>query len=769
MKLSRAFISATRQLNTLETRVPAPYFRKVISVPQEIVKAELSVCGLGFYRFWLNGIELTRGHMSSFVANADDVLDYDLYDLTGKLPAGKSVLGFQLGNGTQDCFGGYVWDFDKASWRSAPKLAVCLRLTAKDGTVTEIEADESFVCAPSPILSNDLRLGENYDARLEIPGWNLPEFDDSHWQPAICVEAPRGKGVVCAANPIVKTRELTPVAIRPNTELTFEHNDRKVTGYLYDFGENCAGILRLRIQGQAGQKIGMIFGEYVKKDGTFTVDNLRFIRPEYYDMPLYIQENEYTCKGGCIETWAPSFTYHGFRYALVWGITPEQATPELLTYEVMNTHLPEKGNFHCSDEVLNKLQTMTRVATLSNFFHVHTDCPHREKNGWTADAALSAEHTLLNFDATPNYYEWMRHIRATMEPDGKLSGIVPTANHWGNDVGPAWDQIIVALPYWVYRFTGRRDIVEETLPELWRYVNYLISITDQRGLARTGLGDWVAPFGERVPLLLTTSIISMDICEKAGFLFRELGRTTQADFCQQTANRYRSAIRRHLIDWSTYTAVGCNSETPGSQSSQAMAIYYNIFTEEEKPAAFQVLLNKIHEQNDHLDTGVLGGRVIFFVLSQFGHSDLAHKILTDPVYPSYGHWVARGETALCECFSSYDQEVSSLNHHFWGSISAWFIQDICGITLNPNANDIHHADIVPHFLRDLSHAEAYHDAPDGKIAVKWRRTGDREIELTLTYPAGMHGKIILDKGWEDSATGWSVLNAQSGTYRLIQI
>ena len=769
MKLSRAFISATRQISTLESRVPAPYFRKAITITEDIAKAELSVCGLGFYRFWLNGIELTKGHMSPFVSNADEIIDYDLYDLTDKLPTGKSVLGFQLGNGTQDCFGGYVWDFEKAPWRSAPKLAVCLRLTAQDGTETEIEADESFVCAPSPTISNDIRMGENYDARLEIPGWNLPDFDDSSWSNAICVEAPRGKGVVCTANPIVKTRELTPVAVRPNTELTFEKNDRKVTGYLYDFGENCAGIVRLKIQGQSGQKIGMIFGEYVKEDGTFTVDNLRFIRPEYLDMPLYIQENEYICKGGCVETWSPSFTYHGFRYALVWGITEEQATTDLLTYEVMNTHLPEKGNFHCSDEILNKLQRMTRAATLANFFHIPTDCPHREKNGWTADAALSTEHTLLNFDAVPNYYEWMRHIRAAMSPEGKIPGIVPTACNWGIDTGPAWDQIVVTLPYFVYRFTGRKDIVEETLPELWRYVNYLISITDARGLARTGLGDWCAPFRERVPLLLTTSIVCMDFCEKTAFLFREMGRSAQAEFCQQTANNYRAAIRQYLIDWSTYTAIGCNNDTPGSQSSQAMAIYYNVFTEDEKPAAFRVLLNKIHEQNDHLDTGVLGARVIFFVLSQFGHSDLAHNILTDPTYPSYGHWVARGETALCEDFNRYDQPINSLNHHFWGSISAWFIQDICGITFNPKADDIHRADIVPHFITNLSQAEGYHDAPDGKISVKWVRTGEKEVELTLTYPEGMHGKIILEKEWEDSATGWSVLEAKSGTYKLIKL
>ena len=766
MKLSRFFISAAHKMSTLETRVPSPYLRKTVTVGNNIVKAELSVCGLGFYRFWLNGLELTRGHLSPYISAPDHILDYDVYDLTGHILPGQAVLGFQLGNGMQNSFGGYVWDFEKAPWRSAPKLAVCLQLTSADGTVTEIEADETFLCAPSPTVSDDLRMGEEYDARLEIPGWNLPGFDDSGWTPAIPVETPRGKSMVCEAHPIVCTRELTPVDIRPDVELTFARRSEKFVGYLYDFGENCAGVPTLRITGQPGQKIGMIFGECVKEDGTFTVDNLWFIRDEYIDMPLYVQKDEYICKGGEEEVWTPTFTYHGFRYALVWGITPEQATKDLLTYRVMNTELGDRGGFTCSDEVLNKLQRMTEIATLANFYHFPTDCPHREKNGWTADAALSAEHTLLNFDAADNYYEWMRHIRIAMDNAGNLPGIVPTSNRWGYSVGPAWDQILIHLPYMVYRFTGRKDIVEETLPEIWRYINYIISLTDARGLVCLGLGDWCAPHGPRSPLQFTTSVVCMDVCEKAAFLFKEFDRPGQAAFCQAQADSLRTAIRRHLIDWSNYTAVGCNTPHTGSQTSQAMAIYYNVFTEEEKPAAFRVLLDKIKEENDHLDTGVLGARVIFFVLSQFGHTDLARKILVDPVAPSYGHWVARGETALCEDLLRYDQAINSLNHHFWGSISAWFIQCICGIHFNPNADDIHRADITPHFATELTHASAYHICPDGKIEAKWHRTGEKTVELTLTVPQGIHGNLILEKEWGEVKTGKSVLPIESRTYQL---
>jgi alpha-L-rhamnosidase len=258
----------------------------------------------------------------------------------------------------------------------------------------------------------------------------------------------------------------------------------------------------------------------------------------------------------------------------------------------------------------------------------------------------------------------------------------------------------------------------------------------------------------------------MEMCREAAFLFRLCGRNTQADFCQTMSDNFRIAIRNHLIDWSNYTVVGCNTPHTGSQTSQAMAIYYNIFAEEEKPAAFRVLLEKIKEENDHLDTGVLGARTIFFVLSQFGHTDLAHKIMVDPTYPSYGEWVARGETALCEDFNRYDMQINSLNHHFWGSISAWFIQCISGIYFNPNADDIHRADITPHFATEVSHASAYYICPDGKIEVQWQRTGEKTVELTLTVPQGIHGNLILEKEWGEERTNKSVLPVESRTYQL---
>ncbi|MGM9626197.1 MAG: family 78 glycoside hydrolase catalytic domain, partial [Eubacteriales bacterium] len=684
-----------------------------------------------------------------------------------QLKAGSHVFGFQLGNGMQNAFGGYIWDFEKAIWRSAPKLAVCIALTDEDGHVTEIEADESFVWAPSPILYDDIRQGECYDARRELPGWNLPGFDDSQWAHAEKTETPRGVSVVCAANPIVETDRVKAVSIRPGTRLTYAESDQVDEGYLYDFGENCAGIPHLCVKGEKGQKISMIFGEYIKADGTFTVDNIRFVRPECRDIPLYIQRDEYTCKGEGTEEWQPAFTYHGFRYCLVTGITEEQAKDSLLTYVVMNTELPERGGFTCSDETLNKLQRMVRVSTLANFYHFPTDCPHREKNGWTADAALSTEHALLNLAPENNYYEWMRHIRASMDERGALPGIVPTGGWgfaWGN--GPAWDQILITLPYLVYRYRGDRRIVEESLTSLFRYVNYLTTRIDENHLIAIGLGDWCAPYGPRSPLIFTDSVISMDICEKTAYLHEICGRTEQAAFCRAVAKRFRDAIRAHLIDFSDMTAIGEGTPTPGCETSQAMAIFYNIFTEEEKPAAYQVLLKKIHEQNDHLDTGVLGARVIFHVLTAFGDSDLAYRIITEKTYPAYGAFVVHGDTAMPECFSVTDDHIDSRNHHFFGDISGWFIKAIGGINFNPDVDDLTRADVTPHFVTGLDFAEAFHITPSGKISVRWERTSENEITLKVEYPDALHGTIVFDKGWVCASCGKTEIPAKSGIFKL---
>ena len=431
---SKIFYAATREFTTIERNIPAPYLRRSFMLDAPADAASLTVCGLGFYELFVNGQKITKGHMAPYISNPDDILYYDSYDIAPYLRTGENVIGFLLGNGMLNCWGGFVWDFEKAVYRSAPKVAFRAEIRCGED-VRAFEADERMVCHPSPILSDDLRIGEEYDARLELTGWAEPGFDTAGWTPALPAETPRGEARLCEAEPIVRFGERRPVAILPQDN-----------AYIYDFGVNDAGITRLHIHGKPGQKITLYHGEALV-DGRFYADNLIFLRPEYAEMPQYTQRIVYTCRGGD-ETFEPSFTYHGFRYVLVEGIEPEQATEELLTYVVMHTKLEERGSFSCSDETANTIQRMTRTSTESNFYYFPTDCPHREKNGWTADASLSAEQALLNLSVENSYREWLRNICKAMDDQGALPGIVPTSGWgfaWGN--GPAWDHVLVNLPY----------------------------------------------------------------------------------------------------------------------------------------------------------------------------------------------------------------------------------------------------------------------------------------------------------------------------------
>lgn len=747
MEFPKSFICATLEYATTENEVPAPYLRKSFSLNAPVQKAELLICGLGFYELYLNGQEITKGPLAPYINNPDDLLYYDRYDIAPYIQKGENVIGVILGNGMQNSLGGMVWDFDKVPWRGAPAVALRADIQMSNGENLSIESNPSFRVAESPYIMNDLRHGVVYDANREICDWNLPGFDDSGWENARYAQMPRGEAILCTVEPIVATREISPVAIRKEDD-----------GYLYDFGENTAGVCRLSVQGAKGQEIRCWFGEYLK-DGAFTQKNIFCAKPEY--LP---QRQTYICRGGQTENFTPNFTYYGFRYVLVQGITEEQAIPSLLTYVVMNSALQERGGFSCSDEVFNRLQEMTRRSTLSNFYYFPTDCPHREKNGWTADAALSSEHALLNLSPENSYREWLRNIRKAQNDAGALPGIVPTGGwgfHWGN--GPAWDSVLILLPYFIHVYRGDTEVLRENATSVFRYVHYLTTRLNAKGLVCIGLGDWCAPgcrAQPKAPLELTDSIYSMDICRKAAYLFDTIGMEPQRDFCQRIADELRKNIRRYLIDFSTMTAAG------NCQTSQAMAIFYDVFEPGEMAAAFEVLLKKIKECNNHMDTGVLGARVIFHVLSAFGYTDLAADMIAAPTGPSYGCWVARGETALCEDLLDENGQVNSRNHHFFGDISSWFIQDLAGIQLNPYRDNLHEVRIAPHFASRLRWAKGYHQAPDGMIRSEWRREG-AGLVLSVTVPQKMTGKIILESGWvfEDGGTS---CDAVSGEYRIIK-
>ncbi|MBQ8267257.1 MAG: family 78 glycoside hydrolase catalytic domain, partial [Clostridia bacterium] len=476
----------------------------------------------------------------------------------------------------------------------------------------------------------------------------------------------------------------------------------------------------------------------------------------------YVHNDIYTCRGEGVETYTPSFTYHGFQYVTVTGITEQQATPELLTYLVMNSDLKMCGSFTTSDKTLAALQDMTLRSDLANFYYFPTDCPQREKNGWTADAALSAEQMLLKFDSSTSNREWIRNICKAQDTKGALPGIVPTGGwgfSWGN--GPAWDCVLAYLPYFNYKYRGDKQIILESTPTFIKYLHYLTTRNNENGLLAFGLGDW-CHVGERygkikAPLVVTDTIMAIDIADKMAAMFDVVNQKAQADFARTIAKQYRDAFRAHLIDFDTMTVEG------SCQTCQSMAIFYNVFTDAEKPAAVARLLDFIKSTDEHIDCGVLGARVIFHVLSQFGYSDLALKMIARPDFPSYGYIVELGLNTLWERFTK--EPVDSVNHHFWGDITAWFVKVLAGIEYNPSFDDLNRVDIKPHIVNDLNDAAAYYDSNFGRIEASWAKS-DGKVTLNVTVPDGMTGVIAPQNNYR-FADGSIEKPLASGEYTLI--
>lgn len=745
MNFPLEFIKASNEYNTLQKNVPAPIFRRSFTVEKPVKSADILITGLGFYELYVNGKNITKGFLAPYRSNPDDIIYYDKYDLLPYITAGKNTVAVILGNGMINGIGGYVWDFDKARFRSAPQTAFGINIEYTDSAVQEIISDGQTLTHPSPITFDDLHYGEYYDARLEVKDFSLPDFDDSDWTAALSAQAPRGETRLCRAEPIKVRNKLKCVSVTKCGD-----------GYIYDFGVNSSGVCMLKINGKNGQKVLLQHFEIL-------VDGKPFFANNRFNINDRFQEDEYICAGGNAE-YVPHFTYHGFRYVYVTGITQEQATEDLLTYLELSSDIKIAGHFECSDTVINKIQEATLRSDISNFYYFPTDCPQREKNGWTADAALSAEQMLLNLTPENSYAEWLRNIYMSMRPDGAVPGIVPTAD-WGyvGWNGPAWDCVIAYLPYYTYIYTGNTDILKEAEPALMRYLNYLYSKRDDKGLIAFGLGDWCqpsAPNGPTSPLAVTDTAMSYDIAKKSEFIFEKLHLTTQRDFARTLANDLRKSFRENLIDYDTLTVAG------DCQTSQALALYHNLFEDSEKPQAIKVLLETVERADGHFACGVIGGRIIYRLLADLGYEELAYEMITKPNFPSYADWILRGATTLYESFIPEGCGYQSLNHHFWGDVSAWFYIYLAGICVNPDKNDASRVDIQPYFAEKLNYVKAEHTTPFGALGVEWKKA-DGKITLKTSVTGSLHGTVYAPQGYV-FADGKSERPIKSESYTIFK-
>lgn len=675
----------------------APMFRREFSLDGKIKRARLYVSGLGYHEIRLNGQKVGDHLLDPGYTRYDKRVLYVTHNVTALLKPGANAIGALLGNGWFNVQFRNAWDFDKAPWRAAPRLLLSLRVELADGREVVVDSDVHWKCAQSPISFNVIYGGETYDARLEQAGWDQAGFNDAAWQPAQLVEAPKGKLAAQTMPPIKASEVLRPVKI----------TEPKPGVFVFDFGQNFAGYPELKVRGPAGMRVAMKTGERLFPDGTLDQRDIAQ-HVARFDTNQQFQTDTYISKGRGEEAWHSRFTYHGFQYVEVTGL-PGAPAPDTLRGVVIHSAIPAAGEFACSNPLLNKIWRAARWAYLSNLQGIPTDCPHREKNGWTGDAHLACEQGLFNFDGAAVYEKWLNDLGDEQQPGGELPGIVPTAGwgyKWGN--GPAWDSAFVLIPFYLYEYSGDTTALRDHYDGLKRYVDYLTSRA-KGGIVDIGLNDW-APFETKTPADVTST----------GYYYRDtlvvslaaslLGKSEDAIKYTKLAEQIKAAFNQKFFKPDS------GSYANSSQTALSCALYQGFVEPENRGRVLQNLVANVEKRNGHIDTGILGAKYLLNALSENGRHDVAYRIASQKDLPSWGWWIEQGATTLWEQWNGAD----SRNHIMYGDISAWFFKTLAGINPDPAAPGFKHFILKPQPAGDLTAARAEYDSVRGKIVSDWK-------------------------------------------------
>lgn len=748
MVISDRFFCLDERYCTLLKPLGSPIFRHAFALEDIPSSFELTVCGLGVYELYLNGERVSKGYLSPYRNNPDHFLYYDHYQLATKLRKGKNVVALALGNGILSTESP-VWGGNGYSWRGAPRFALSAEIegtVAFDGSV--------FVGSRSEVIFNDWHCSEHIDLRLRQKGWKDVDFDDSSWAKVQPASGFSGEKKLCSANPVKPYKEVRP-----------QRHWKGERGYIFDFALSGAGTYRLKIKGEAGQRLDLYFNDCVIEGKRISNKNL-YCWSLDDDMAKQAQHDVLILDGEVDEV-EPVFTFKGFRFIEIVGLTEEQSASLELVF-VMFSSASIAGSITTDNEVINALQDCVIQSDRSNFIFYPLDCPQREKNGWTGDAALSAEQFLLNLDCAPNLLTWLENLVKTQKENGALPGIVPTEKwgyEWGN--GPGWDLSLFELPYRIYLYTGETKAIGICLSAMRKYLAYMTSKRDERGMFAYGLEDWL-PINTHTPLEVTDTLLCFQLAKTAAYCFRAIGEREDARKAFELAKEIRDAFRRVVLrpdnddgPWGSYNTV----------TTHAMALGLGMYEEDELALGRYRFRDRLRQVGDRLDFGAIGNRYFFRAAADCFGIDYALKAMIGDQYPSYKRMLGNGATTLWEGFMYFDGDMAnvpehmvngswSFNHHFLGDVSSVFYRYLAGIRVEGPLEVV----FSPDFASDVHSLTAYHDFPLGRMEVRIEHDR-KEATAMVLFPVGMKGKVLAPKGYSADK---EVLNPGMNIIRFIR-
>lgn len=703
---------------------PAPYFRTEFNTEKKVVSARAYIAVAGLFELYINGVKVGNHRLDPMYTRFDRRTLYLTHDITKSLKEGKNAVGVLLGNGWYNHQSTAVWYFDEAPWRARPSFCMDIRITYSDGSQETIISGTDWKTSLSPIVLNSIYTGEHVDGRLAQKGWNTTGFDDSKWKNSIPVGTPSANIVAQALQPI---RDVEVIPAKKMTKVNDSH-------YIFDLGRNIAGVSQLEVSGTAGTIIRLKHGERLRADGMVDQSNIdAHYRPTDQLDPF--GTDIYTLKGEGEEIFKPLFNYKGFQYVEVTSDQPVELKLESLTGYFMHSDVPVAGHIQSSDSILNKIWKATNVSYLSNLYGYPTDCPQREKNGWTGDAHTAIEVGLYNFDAITVYEKWMADHRDEQQPNGVLPAIIPTSGWgytWAN--GPDWTSTIAIIPWNIYLFYGDTKVLSDCYDNMRRYVDHITQISPL-GLTDWGLGDWI-PVKSKASKELTSSIFYYTDASILARSANLLGKKADFEKYNALALKIKDAINSKYLNKET------GIYASGFQTELSAPLHWGIVPEALRSKVAENLAKRVIADGKHIDVGLLGTKTILNALSANGYADLAYEVALQKTFPSWGWWIVNGATTLYENWPIDSKSDISLNHIMFGEIGAWFYKSPGGIYTDEKQPGFKNVVLKPDFVKGLNSFEASHQGPYGTIVSSWKRVG-KKIEYHVAIPPNSTAELSL--------------------------
>ena len=739
---------------------PVPYLRKAFEVKGAVRQARLYVSALGLYEAHLNGQRVGDHVLAPDWTDYRKRVRYQAYDVTGLIKPGGNVMGALLADGW---YSGHIGNGGYEFFGQRPAFVAQLEVVGADGQVERMVTDESWEWHDSPILAADFMEGEDYDARAELKGWDQAGGVAAGWR---AVEVREAGGQPLEAQVMEPVRELGELKAKKITE-------PQPGRWVYDLGQNMVGVVRLKVSGAAGTRITLRHAEMLNGDGTLYTNNLR-------GAPSV---DEYICRGGGSEVWQPRFTFHGFRYVEISGLSGRPGKGAV-TGVVLGTANAPAGTFACSDRRINQLQSNIQWGQRGNYLSIPTDCPQRdERLGWMGDAEVFIRTATYNADVASFFTKWLVDVDDGQNAAGSFSDVSPDT--MGVNGVPAWGDAGVICPWTIYQVYGDKRILERHLPAMTRWVEYLKAHSDDLIRDRdrgNDYGDWLSINADTPKDLIGTAFFAYSTHLLANS-YRAVGRPEEADKYDRLFEDIKTAFNKRYV--------AADGRIQGNtQCDYAMALKFGLLPEALRAKAAEYLQADIQAKGGHLSTGFVGVSYLLPVLTEAGADGAAYRLLLQDTFPSWLFSVKQGATTIWERWDGWtpdngfqDPGMNSFNHYSLGSCGEYLFGGIGGIQpASPGYKEIM---IRPIIHEGLDWAKMSYESMQGTIATSWKHQGQR-VELEVVVPANTTARVYVPstegtgireggkpagqspgvKFLRQEADGRAVFEVGSGTYKF---